>query len=98
MPDVAAPLEDPTYQPEHPPINGAIPDVVEKWGARSQVRWFSRFQGTIAAQRHERWARFYVDSIHHRGLCCDSCLDDFEGGWDYPPDDRCCCRGLRDDD
>lgn len=87
-----APLDDPAYQPEHPPINGQVPDVIAKWGPRSQRRWFQRFRTDLAPRKD--WDKFYCHSEHHRGLCCFSCQDEQQEGireWD----DRCCCRDER---
>jgi hypothetical protein len=84
------PLEDPAYGPAHPPLpDGSVPDVVEKWGAASQVRWFERFLPALRPQRPDYWVRFYIASVHHRGQCCESCVQDGEVF-----DDVCCCRGL----
>lgn len=92
-----APLEDPTYQPVHVPISGRAPDVVAKWGPRSQVRWFERFvgHGHDKYARADYWDRFYVESELHRGLHCSSCVEEQNGGYqDYDPD-WCCCRATR---
>lgn len=90
-----APLEDPKYVPAHPPVNGVPPDVVEKWGARSQLRWFNRFRDQLTVRLITVWDRFYCASTEHRGMCCTSCKADW---WDfgpiYTPDDTCCCKGL----
>lgn len=82
-----APLEDPTYEPKHPPINGQPPDVVAKWGPRSQVRWFRRFHGSVTIRD---WRRFFVMSIEHRDVCCQACFDPDE----YWDGEECCCRGF----
>lgn len=85
------PLEDPDYQPLHPPVNGLIPDVVEKWGPRSQRRWFLRFNDQLQDQPYSVWEQYYVYSTEHRGLCCSSCESDADAG--YGDDlERCCCR------
>jgi hypothetical protein len=94
-----APLDDPGYQPAHAPVNGEIPDVVAKWSPKSQRRWFNRFNGQFKPQKHEVWARFYCMSEHHRGFCCSSCLQDYDIGYDWPPEDNdgnelCCCYAL----
>ncbi|HZP54350.1 hypothetical protein [Actinocrinis sp.] len=92
MPADLAPLDDPTYQPQHPPVNGQIPDVITKWGPRSQVRWFQRFRTELGPRRD--WELFYCHSEYHRGLCCTSCEDEgyegVRGCGDY-----CCCRDGR---
>lgn len=86
-----APLDDPRYQPKHPPDHGTIPFVVRRWGPRSQVRWFRRFRGELRPQPPAVWNEHHPTSELHRGLCCDSCLADLDDG--YPAvDDRCCCR------
>lgn len=90
--DRLAPLEDPAYEPRHPPVGGLPPDVVAKWGPRSQLRWFDRYRGQLRTAPHSFWGRFYCGTSHHRGLCCASCIADIEDGyreWDY--EDRCCC-------
>lgn len=89
-----APLDDPAYVPQHPPVNGFIPDVVAKWGVRSQQRWFRRFRNQVAAQPYSRWALFYCDSAEHLGLCCPSCIGDQEEGY-YDMWEHCCCRGIK---
>lgn len=87
------PLDDPRYVPEHPPVNGIIPDVVAKWGPRSQTRWFNRFIGEVKPMRTEEWARFYCSSEEHRGGCCVSCTaDQDEGYYDLPG--YCCCKAI----
>lgn len=100
---MTAPLDDPNYEPKHPPINGNVPDVVAKWGPQSQLRWFTRFHDQLKPQKHSTWDHFYCESDHHRGSCCNSCRDDIEMGYDYPPEDDdgnplCCCRATWDDD
>lgn len=89
------PLADASYRPRHVPIDGRVPDVVAKWGPRSQLRWFRRFGAELRPLRAEEWTRFYCDSTQHRGLCCSSCLQDeeIEGAPVY--DDFCCCEGYR---
>lgn len=88
---VTAPLEDPTYRPKYPPVDGRIPAVVERWGPRSQVRWFRRFGEQLGSRPVAVWDRYYVDSVAHRGLCCTSCLDDeYEGYGGYSS--GCCCK------
>lgn len=87
-----APLEDPQYVPKHPPEQGFVPWVVEKWGARSQVRWFRRFEGQLHPQRYPYWERYFRDSILHLGRCCSSCIADYEDGYDSPHEGHCCCR------
>ena len=90
--ETVPPLEDPTYTPEHPPIGGIVPDVVAKWGPASQLRWFTRFQGQIKPMPITEWARFYCESEQHRGICCQSCIDD----GDTWQDGICCCITLKE--
>jgi hypothetical protein len=84
------PLEDPNYEPKYEPVDGRPPEVVAKWGAPSQLRWFRRFQGLRLTT--EEWEQFHCESAQHRGLCCPSCLQDaeFQGFPNF--DDHCCCR------
>jgi hypothetical protein len=87
-----APLDDPSYVPKHPPVNGVVPWVVAKWGARSQLRWFRRFEGQLRRQVWSSfWEPYFIDSEQHRGRCCSSCVADIEDGYDYYDPDRCCC-------
>lgn len=88
-----APLDDPAYVPVHQPTGGAVPDVVERWGPRSQLRWFRRF-GTQLGWRHD-WDRFYCTSEHHRGLCCSSCFDEYQDGYGIMMGAWCCCLDER---
>ncbi|MET9385319.1 hypothetical protein ABZY09_30670 [Streptomyces sp. NPDC002928] len=91
-----APLEDPAYEPEHPPVGGGVPAVVARWGARSQVRWFTRFWRELRFPQD--LSGFWVFSEHHRGPCCLSCesefLDGFQGGG-LMADGWCCCHDSR---
>jgi hypothetical protein len=101
-----APLDDPSYDPVHKPVGGRIPEVVARWGAASQLRWFRRFRAEVNRQRDaltvaERNAlprdldEYYIDSEHHRGSCCYSCFDEFEYGTGVMMDGWCCCRDER---
>lgn len=91
---VLAPLDDPAYEPQHPPVAGQIPDVVAKWGPRSQVRWFRRFGHELGVRRD--WDLYYCHTDRHRGLHCFSCEEEgdlgVQGCGNY-----CCCRdeGIR---
>lgn len=93
------PLGDSDYEPRHPPENGQIPDVVIKWGKRSQLRWFKRF----ARDLHPRqaWGQYWCESEHHRGVCCGSCEADVENMVQFgysggvKADGWCCCRDSR---
>jgi len=90
-----APLEEPAYEPRYRPENGRPPAVVAKWAPRSQLRWFRRFYDELTAMRFEEWARFYCESVEHRGICCVSCRSDEDYfGWPVY-DDHCCCVGYR---
>lgn len=89
------PLEDPTYQPKYPPVNGCIPDVIVKWGKRSQLRWFLRFGRQLGFRKD--WGAYYASSEYHRGLCCASCEDEYEAGTGVMMDGLCCCRDERID-
>lgn len=87
-----APLDDPAYEPKHPPVNGWVPDVVAKWGPRSQLRWFGRFRDQLAY-----WdpGNYYSETEHHRGGHCDSCMQDAAMGYRDLPDGYCCCYDER---
>lgn len=90
------PLEDRNYTPKHPPVDGYIPAVVEKWGPRSQVRWFDRFMSELRPQKPDVWERYYCSSEEHKGSCCSSCIQDRdEGYFDLYP--KCCCRSDLED-
>jgi len=91
MPD-RAPLDDPAYAPEHPPINGIIPPVVARWGPKSQRRWFRRFRAELKWQSLDG---FYCESEHHVGSCCDSCAQDAAMGYGGDVDGYCCCQDER---
>lgn len=86
---MTTPLEDPTYTLTHPPIAGQIPDVIEKWGPASQLRWFQRFRAELGQRRD--WDRFYCQSEQHLGLCCTSCWEEGDQGV-QGCGDWCCCR------
>jgi len=89
-----APLDDPAYIPEHPPINGIIPPIVARWGPASQRRWFRRYWGQLV--REQAWGGFYWSSEHHVNGCCERC-GEAPDEW-FPPiplDDWCCCRDER---
>jgi hypothetical protein len=92
---VTALLLDPTYEPKHPPVEGRIPHVVEKWGPRSQLRYFQRFWAEIKWGSYEEQWRYYLHSTQHRGPCCESCLQDKEMGYDIGTGD-CCCRAIQE--
>jgi hypothetical protein len=50
---VTALLEDLDYDPVHRPVRGRVPDVVIRWGQRSQLHWFKRFWHDLQIQRDE---------------------------------------------
>jgi hypothetical protein len=88
-----APLDDPAYIPQHQPDRGTVPDVIARWGPRSQLRWFRRFGGQLRPQPAAYWDPFYCSSEDHRGDCCVSCIADQEEGYGSV-DGACCCRGI----
>ncbi len=96
MTQPSAPLNDPSYEPKHPPINGNIPAVVERWGAASQVRWFWRFRRGVGMRRDEFWDAYFPTSVEHKGLCCYRCSgeEDPADWWDGP---ECCHKAPRKD-
>jgi hypothetical protein len=94
MPD-RAPLDDPAYIPEHPPINGIIPPIVARWGPKSQQRWFTRFWRDLAKQQEQSTRLFYCESEHHLGPCCYSCGEEAEYDMGVIMDGWCCCRDER---
>lgn len=89
-----APLDDPRYQPQHPPINGAVPWVVNRWGPRSQLRWFRRFRDSLDT-RWVQWDCYYCVSVEHRGGCCVSCLDEEYAGYGGSAS-GCCCKAREE--
>ena len=88
-----ASLDDPRHEPLHPPVDGKIPDVVARWGPRSQLRWFRRFRRELADRQD--WDRFYCTSECHLGSCCYSCFEEGEHGTGVMQDGWCCCRDER---
>ena len=93
-----APLDDPTYAPKYPPLpSGGIPAEVERFGPRTQVRWFDRFGFGLGAKPPAVWDRYYVTSVLHRGNCCESCMEDQRSGYsDLGDENDCCCIALRE--
>lgn len=87
---MTAPLEDLSYIPKHPPIDGQIPEVVAKWGPRSQLRWFDRFNDEVNPQKRDIWEKHYCVSLQHKGFCCISCQEDGEVF-----EDQCCCKAIQ---
>lgn len=91
--DARPPLEDPSYTPRNPPIDGRVPDVVERWGPASQLRWFRRFGSQLGPQTG--WHRWYCMSLRHRGGCCFSCDVESGQGYGVRDDGYCCCHDGR---
>jgi hypothetical protein len=94
------PLEDPAYEPKHPPVDGLIPEVVEKFGPATQLRWFKRFRSVLRFSTKNNMFLYHVTSEHHRGPCCGSCLVEWEedsprGYGTVIDDGYCCCRDGR---
>lgn len=93
---MTTPLEDPDYVPEHPPVDGKIPEVVAKFGMGTQLRWFARFYNKL--NWSEDVSGYYVTSEHHKGDCCGACKmefeDDYQGGG-VIADGWCCCKDGR---
>lgn len=90
---ILAPLDDPAYTPQHPPLESQVPDVITNWGPRSQLRWFRRFGQQLGPRKD--WDRYYCQSEHHPGLCCSSCDDEYEAATGVRLDGWCCCRDQR---
>jgi hypothetical protein len=96
MTDNKPPLDDPFYEPEHPPVNERIPDEVAKFGPRTQIRWFNRFRAALNAGNNLN--DYYVTSENHKGPCCASCIGEFEDGYQRGgviADGWCCCLDSR---
>lgn len=90
--DPHAPLNDPAYQPHHPPTrDGRIPEVVQRWAARSQIRWFQRFQNQLDRTKTSDLSGYYTESLAHPDDCCVQCDQEYLYGCD---DDPCCCRAT----
>jgi hypothetical protein len=92
------PLEDPSYEPKYPPVDGKIPAEVSKFGPETQLRWFKRFSGDL--DQGYNYYDYYTISEHHRGPCCGSCVVEYEEnqGTNYGSvidDGWCCCRDGR---
>jgi len=99
-------LDDPAYEPVHKPVRGRVPEVVARWGKRSQLRWWRRFHTELYEQiqvlpLRDRLAlprdshEYYIESEYHRGVCCYSCGDEMEAGTGVMQDGWCCCRDER---
>ena len=91
-----SPLNDRQYRPVNLPVNGKAPEGIEKWGPKSQVRWFHRFYGQVLGT-HAYWNDYYIDSTQHRGLCCESCMEDEQNGYRDWDEEVCCCRAMKDE-
>lgn len=90
------PLDNPAYEPQHPPVDGQIPEVVRRFGKATQIRWFARFGDQLGARRD--WDEYWCMSEHHQGFCCGSCIGEFEDGYQgggVMTDGWCCCRDPR---
>lgn len=90
------PLEDPDYSPAHPPVEGKVPEVVTRWGKRSQIRWFQRFSGEL--NWTQDFSQMWPTSEHHRDWCCTSCFAEYEDGYQGGGpimDGWCCCKDQR---
>src|SRR5690242_12261465 len=79
--EVLHPLEDPSYDPVHKPVDGRVPDVVLKWGKASQLRWFQRFWKPWTPLKFDRWNEVWCSSEYHKGACCGSCYGEYEDGY-----------------
>jgi hypothetical protein len=86
-----SPLNEPDYEPEHPPVDGLVPDVVRRWGQRSQLRWFFRFRRELRGQDLDD---LWVESAYHTGWCCSSCQEEFWEGYGPMLDGWCCCHQI----
>jgi hypothetical protein len=90
------PLEDPAYEPLHPPVDGQLPDVVRRFGKATQLRWFARFGDRLAPRTD--WDEYWCQSEHHKGPCCGPCEGEFEDGYQgggVMMDGWCCCKDGR---
>lgn len=88
------PLEDLDYDPKHKPEHGRVPEIVGRWGPKSQLRWFERFRRDLYGSQAVRLYDFYCESVEHKGYCCGSCMSEEYDG-DKPYDDYCCCEGYK---
>lgn len=91
--DDGSPLNDPDFEPGHPPVDGMIPDVVRRWGKPSQLRWFNRYRRKLATGQDV--TGLSVSSEHHLGWCCWTCVVEDEEGRGVIMDGYCCCRDGR---
>jgi hypothetical protein len=92
------PLEDPSYVPKNPPVNGRIPEVVYQFGPATQLRWFKRFRSELSAPYN--MFVYHITSEFHKGPCCGSCLVEWEedeplGYGSVIGDGWCCCCDER---
>jgi hypothetical protein len=89
---MTTPLENPRYVPLHPPVNGGVPDVIARWGMRSQLRWFQRF-GRQLTVRSPDVEEYWCTSLEHRGMCCSGCGMEWDADGIDPTDGyACCCK------
>jgi hypothetical protein len=90
------PLEDPSYEPKYPPVDGKVPDVVAEFGPATQIRWFRRFLSAL--DYTVKLSEYYVTSGVHKGPCCGSCIGEYVDGYQgggVIMDGWCCCRGIQ---
>lgn len=89
------PLNDPNYEPKHPPVNGSVPWVIGCWGPRSQLRWFNRFRRQLKPRVSPVYTDLHIESVEHTGNCCYRCggYDDPAEFWDGP---GCCCKARKE--
>lgn len=93
---MSTPLEDSDYEPEHPPVDGKIPEVVARFGPSTQIRWFMRFHRSLTEEA--KLDEYYVTSENHKGPCCSSCMGEFIDGYQgggVIADGWCCCKDGR---
>lgn len=68
------------------------PDSVLDLSPEDQVEWFEEHE--VPPMPHAEWALFYVNSTLHKGLCCSSCIEDANEGYQDWDADKCCCLAL----
>lgn len=49
------PLEQWTYDPEYPPVDGTIPSAFYYFGTRTQQRWIERFKTELLPEELEKY-------------------------------------------
>ncbi|MFF8406914.1 hypothetical protein ACF06P_35465 [Streptomyces sp. NPDC015684] len=90
---ILALLDDPTYQPKHPPVDGRVPAAVARWATASQLRWFRRYRHHLA--HGQDLAHLHTESPHHTDWCCAPCQAEYEQGRGVMTDGWCCCHDAR---